>query len=249
MSVNNRKLFGWFSYPEGQSRLPAFLWINPYGRESLVPNQYGTRKGFASLNFNFFGYSGFHQEKYRIDRGYFAEGIESPSSYILRTFIQDCIVALKVLESQLEVDESRIGVMGMSQGGGLAIACGALSKVARAVCADMPFFGDIRNTLRLPVHRYPLKEIIDFEDRTVLGRERVEYTLSYFDTAYHASRCSVPTHVTLGLKDPACRPSTVLEIYNQLPGKKQLVELDWGHDWHPNMISSNECWFLEHLKS
>lgn len=246
-TVNDRVISGWFAHPMGARRLPGFLWINPYGRESILPNEYSTRPGFASLNLNFFGYDAFYQEKYAIDRGYFTQGIELPKTYIYRQITQDCLVALRVLQAQNEVDEERIGAMGMSQGGGLAIACGHLSPIVSAVGADMPFLGDIRNTLARPVHRYPLKEIIDFIEVTPLGRERVNHTLGYFDTVYHASRCQKPTHVSLGLKDPACRPETVRKIFDALPDQKALVELDSGHDWNPEMIEGNRHWFLDHL--
>jgi cephalosporin-C deacetylase len=80
-----------------------------------------------------------------------------------------------------------------------------------------------------------------------LGVERVLNTVSYFDTVNMATRCRVPTHVTLGLKDPACRPPNVRACYQALPGEKALTELDWGHDWHPSMVDTNRRWLIEHL--
>ena len=55
--------------PGRSRRAPGFVWIPPYGRESLLPNAYGTREGFVSLSFNFFGHEAFHQEKYVTARG------------------------------------------------------------------------------------------------------------------------------------------------------------------------------------
>lgn len=246
-SVDGRALHGWFAYPPEARRLPGFLWINPYGRESLLPNAYGTRLGMASLSFNFFGHPAFHQEKYTPQQGYFADGAGDPSTWIIRTLVQDCLVALRVLQSQLEVDEDRIGAMGMSQGGGLAIACGAHSPVVKAVCADMPFLGGIKQRLLTDVHRYPLKELTDFMENTPLGKERLWNTLSYFDSINQATRCSVPTHVTLGLKDPASRPDSVRSIFEALAGPKELTELDWGHDWEPQMVPINRDWLRRWL--
>lgn len=246
-SVGGRTLHGWLAYPPGARRLPGFLWIAPYGRESLLPDAYGTRQGMVSLSFNFFGHGAFHQEKYVRERGYFAEGAGDPSTWIFRTLIQDCLVALRVLQGQLEVDEDRIGAAGMSQGGGLAIAAGAHSPIVRAVCADMPFLGGVRSRLIGEVHRYPLRELSDFMENTPLGRERLWNTLGYFDTVNQATRCRVPTHVTLGLKDPASRPDSVRSIFDALPGIKELTQLDWGHDWHPDMVPINRAWFARYL--
>lgn len=238
---------GWIAYPEGARRLPGFVWVPPYGRESLLPNQYGTRDGFVSLSFNFHGLGAFHQEKYAIDRGYFAQGADDPETWVFRRMLQDAIIATRVLQAQIEVDEDRIGSMGMSQGAGISIWLGAHCPIIKAVCADMPFLSGITNTIMNTVYRYPLKELRDFMDSIPLGEARVLNTLSYFDTMNQATRCKIPTHVSLGLKDPACKPDTVRAVYDALPGMKELSVYDWGHDWHPDMVANNRNWLLENL--
>jgi cephalosporin-C deacetylase len=233
---------------QNRGKLPAFLWIPPYGRESLLPNEYGTREGFVSLSFNFFGEPAFHEEKYRMDRGYFSEGAEDPRTWVFRRMFQDAYMAFRVLQEQFEVDENRCASMGMSQGAGLSIWLGAWCEGVKAVCADMPFLCAIKHTLLQTVHRYPLKELTDFMHRIPLGEERVLNTVAYFDTMNQATRCKVPTHVTLGLKDPAARPDNVRAMYRALAAdRKELLELDCGHDWHPEMIETNRDWLLKHL--
>jgi cephalosporin-C deacetylase len=242
------KLHGWLAYPPQARRAPGFVWVPPYGRESLLPNEYGTREGFVSFSFNFFGHGAFHQEKYVTSRGYFAEGAESPETWVFRRMLQDAILATRVLQAQLEADENRIGAMGMSQGAGISIWLGAWCKIVRAVCADMPFLGAIRQTLLSSVYRYPLKEVTDYMETIPLGKERVLNTISYFDTINQATRCEKPTLVSRGLKDPACRPETVQAVFDALPGTKMLRTYDWGHDWHPDMIENNRQWLLENMR-
>jgi len=240
-------LKGWFAFPQGARRAPAFLWLPPYGRESLLPNEYGTRAGFASMSFNFFGHTAFHQERYVRERGYFAEGAAAPETWIFRTMIQHALLALRVLQSQIEVDEDNIGSMGLSQGGGMSIWLGALSPIVKVVCADLPFLGAMQHALSKSVYRYPLKELVDFMDTIPVGRETVLHTISYFDTMNTATQCAVPTQLSLGLKDPATRPDSVEAIFNALPGTKRLIEYDSGHDWHPEMIENNRSWLLKYL--
>ncbi|HVL39426.1 MAG TPA: acetylxylan esterase [Fimbriimonadaceae bacterium] len=246
--VHGEKLHGWLAYEPGARRLPGFLWIPPYGRESLLPNQYGTRRGFISISLNFFGHEPFHQEKYVTSRGYFAEGVEDPGTWIFRRMLQNAMIAARLLQAQVEADEDRIGVMGMSQGGGMAIWMGAYCPVVRAVCADMPFLAAMPTTIVRNAHRYPMKELIDFAESVPLGRERLMNTLAYFDTLNLATRCGVPTHVSSGLKDPSCRPDTVEAVFEALPGRKMLRTYDWGHDWHPDMIENNRTWMIENLR-
>lgn len=241
------KLNGWLALPEGGGHSPAFLWIPPYGRESLLPNQYGTREGFVSLSFNFFGHDSFHQERYVKERGYFSEGAASPETWIFKIMLQNALIAARVLQAQIEVDEERIGAMGMSQGGGMAIWLGAFSPIVKAVCADMPFLGAMHYALTRNAYRYPLKELIDFMDTIPVGRETVLNTVSYFDTLNIATRCEKPTQLSYGHKDPATRPDAVKAIFDALPGEKRLLDYDWGHDWYPDMVDNNRRWLHDHL--
>jgi cephalosporin-C deacetylase len=246
-SITGHMLHGWLAYPEGARRLPGFLWTPPYGRESLLPNEYGTREGFVSMSFNFFGHGAFYEEKYVPERGYFAEGAESAETWVFRRMTQDAMIAARVLQAQIEADEDRIGAMGMSQGAGISIWLGAHSPVVKAVCADMPFLGAMQSALNRNAYRYPLKELVDFMEELPLGRERVMNTISYFDTVNQATRCLKPTQVSLGEKDPACRPATVEAVFEALAGEKRLVRYDWGHDWHPDMIENNKAWLQAYL--
>lgn len=246
--ISGSRLHGWVAVPVRAANGLSFLWTPPYGRESLLPNDYGTRRGLVSLSFNFFGHSAFHQEAYRRERGYFAEGVESPETWIFRRMAQDAVLALRVLHAQPEVEPSRVGAMGMSQGAGISIWLGARSGMVRAVCADMPFLGGMPHALSRTVYRYPLKELIDRAETLEGGKERILTTLAYFDTLNQATRCAVPTLVSLGEKDPAVRPETAVAIYEALPGHKVLHRYPTGHDWYPEMVQNNAKWLEENLK-
>ncbi len=248
LATGGKTLNGWLAYPDGARRLPAFVWLPPYGLESRLPDAYGTREGFVSLSFNFFGNGAFHQEKYVAGNGYFAEGAGSPYTWVFRRMFQDALIATKVLQAQIEVDEDRIGSMGMSQGGGMSIWLGAWSPIVKAVCADMPFLSGMNKTLQGKVYRYPLKELTDFAENVPVGDAIVQNTVSYFDTINHATRCGKPTQVSLGLSDPAVRPDAARAVFQALPGTKIQRTYDWGHDWFPDMIDNNRIWLIENLR-
>lgn len=247
--VDGATRHGWTARPMGYegADLPGFLWVPPYGRESRLPDAYGTRPGLVSMSLSFHGEGAYHQEKYTVARGYFAEGAEDPYVWIFRRMYMDAVVVGRLLGETTGVDGARLGVMGMSQGAGIALWLGAFSGLFRAVCADMPFFGDPPSLLDAPVLRYPQKELKDFADLVPLGRERLLASAAYFDTAHAASRCRIPTLVSLGQKDPACRPDTVRRVYESLPGEKRLIEYAGGHDWDPGMVQANLVWLLTHL--
>lgn len=130
----------------------------------------------------------------------------------------------------------------------MSIWHGAWNPLIKAVVADMPFLGDIAESLKSRVYRFPLKELQDAMQEIPIGDARVPHTVSYFDTIYHAQSCQVPTQVTVGLRDPACKPETVRAIFDALPGVKRYKVLDWGHDWHPDMIMNTDEWLGESLR-
>jgi cephalosporin-C deacetylase len=245
--ISGVRLHGWVASPLGKSRCPAFVWLPPYGRESRLPDQYGTRSGFTSLSFNFFGHEAFHREIYRVERGYFSEGATSPESWIIRRMFQDSIIATRVLRLLPEADEDRLAMMGMSQGGGMTIWNAAWNPFLRVACADMPFMGKFGDLLQSSVYRYPTKELTDFMETIPFGKETVLNTVSYFDTVFHAAKSRIPVHISLGEKDPACKPSSVEAVFDALPEPKALTRLNWGHDWHESMVQNNLEWLERFL--
>lgn len=245
-SIGGSSLHGWVAIPERLNRMaPSFLWLPAYGKESHLPNEYSTREDMVSMSFNFHGNDAFHQEDYSPLRGYFAEGVEDPETWVFREMLQNALIAVRVLRAQVEADASRLSVAGMSQGGGMAIWTGATSSAVKAVVADMPFLAGMRRTLHQPIHRYPLKELADFAHRIPLGIERVLYTVSYYDTVNHATRLHKPALVSYGARDPASRPEHVRAVYDAIPGSKKLLEYPGGHDWDTGMIEANRKFMLE----
>lgn len=242
-------LNGWVAATSDAESEPGFLWVPPYSRWSMLPNEYGTRPGFTSLSFNFFGETSFHQETYTPARGYFAQGIETAETWIFGQMYQNAVIATRILSSLPTVDSQKLASCGMSQGAGISIWLGAFCPLVKAVCADMPFLGGIAEVFaKSSVHRYPLKEISDWIGESQVRKEQFNETLRWYDTIHMATFCHVPTLLTLGTKDPAVRPWQVNEISKALAGEKKLEEIEWGHDWHPSMIERNLEWMRQHLR-
>jgi cephalosporin-C deacetylase len=246
--IDGRSRHGWWAQPFQDQIVPGFLWLAPYSRWSMQPDTYGTRPGMASVSFNFHGEGPFHRETYTPERGYFADGVDRPETWVFRRMFQDAVLVARHMTELPGIDGGRLGAMGMSQGGGISIWMGAWVPLIRAVVADMPFLGGMPWVLSRSAFRYPLKELTDWlqasPEQDAAGRS----TIRYFDTVNQATECRVPTRVSLGLKDPAVRPEQVRAIFDALPGEKELDELDWGHDWHPQMVESNRAWLLRHLR-
>lgn len=246
-SVGGRSVEGWFAFPTRRLISPGFLWLAPYGRWSMLPNEYGTREYLCSLSFNFHGEAAFHREDYRPERGYLTEGIDRPETWVFRRMFQDCVVAAAVLQAQEECNAQQVGAMGMSQGGGMAVWLAAFLPSLRAVVADMPFGAARPLVFERDIARYPLKEISDYMAQSDSARASVMRTLSFYDTVNFAARCKAPTLLTYGTKDPAVREYEVRSVYEALVGEKSIEAIDGGHDWHESMVERNRQWLLDHF--
>lgn len=239
--ISGEPRHGWLARADDPAA-PGFVWLPPYGRWSMPPDKYGTRPGYTSLSLNFFGHGAFHEEEYTPARGYFAEGVETPESWVFRRMFQDAVLALRVLGACGAADPGRLAAAGLSQGGGMAVWLGAWAEGVRAVAADFPFLSGMPWVQERGFYRYPLKELADFVGGDEGRGAAVRRTLSYFDTVNQASFCHAPTLVVAGRKDPAVRPEQVEAVYRALPGPKEFAEVDWGHDWHESMVGRNQAW-------
>lgn len=162
--------------------------------------------------------------------GFMTKGIERPEDYFYRRFFTDGVRAVDFAASLPEVDESRIAVMGGSQGGGAALAVGALSDRAAAVLSDVPFLCHYRRATTL-VDTMPYGEIAKYLSIHRDKEDTVFRTLSYFDGVNFAKRITAPSIVSVALMDSTCPPSTVFAAVNNMPHPPQLEIYPYnGHE-------------------
>lgn len=177
--------------------------------------------------------------------GWLTLGLESPHAHYLRQVYLDGVRAVEALANQPEVDEKRIGCMGKSQGGGLAVIAGGLINAlgqelnlkgwVKAVSAAMPFLADFRRSYRLQSGG-PLEELawyFQLHDPEHQREEKVFTTLNYFDGVHFAPWLGKETAclVSMGLKDTVCPSATIYSLYKAICGeKKLLVYPEYGHE-------------------
>jgi cephalosporin-C deacetylase len=152
-------------------------------------------------------------------------------TYTYRGFYVDAWRGIDVLLALPEVDPTRIGVTGSSQGGGLAITTAAMRQEVRAAAAGAPYLCGFMDAIEL-THTYPYEEINDYLRRHPDSLSAVEDTLAYFDGINFADRISCPVIVNIGLQDNVCPPETGYALFNKIRAvDKQLYPYDGhGHD-------------------
>jgi cephalosporin-C deacetylase len=164
--------------------------------------------------------------------GWMTKGILNHNNYYYLYAYMDSVRAIEFLKTIEVVNCDRIAVEGGSQGGGLALAVGALSKDVKAVMADIPYLCHFRRAVRMSTDG-PFNEIYHYfkiHDSLHRTEEQVYRTLSYFDGMNLATRIKADTLISVGLEDTICPPSTGFAAYNHIDAKKEIrVYSEYGH--------------------
>lgn len=153
--------------------------------------------------------------------GFVTRGILDPKTYYYRRLFSDAVRAVEAAKSHQEVDGSRIGITGMSQGGGMTVAVAGLVPDLKIAMPDVPFLCNCRRAVEI-LDSQPYREIVHFckIHRDEVGR--VFHTLSYFDGMNFAVRADSRALFSVALMDMLCPPSTVYAAYNHYQGPKEI---------------------------
>lgn len=162
--------------------------------------------------------------------GFLTRGVLDPSAYYYRRVFTDAARAVEAASEHEAVDSSRLVVAGGSQGGGIALAAGALTGSVVAALVDVPFLSHYRRAIEV-TDSPPYSELRSF---LAVHRERTDEvfrTLSYFDGMNFAARSEAPMLMSVGLMDDVCPPSTVFAAFNHYAGPKEIKVWPYnGHD-------------------
>ncbi|WP_139905777.1 acetylxylan esterase [Clostridium thermarum] len=164
--------------------------------------------------------------------GWMTKGILDHNNYYYLYAFMDSVRAIEFIKTREEIDVNKIAVEGGSQGGGLSLAVGALSKDVKVVMADIPYLCHFRRSVRLSTEG-PYNEIYHYfkiHDSLHRTEDQVYRTLSYFDGMNLATRIKAKTLISVGLEDTVCPPSTCFAAYNHINAEKEIrVYPEYAH--------------------
>jgi len=157
--------------------------------------------------------------------GFLTRGLGSPDTYYYKRVYIDAVRALHAAAAHPSIDETRIGVAGASQGGGLALASAALAPdLVRTCHAALPFLCDFHRS-SLVATDGPYLELAVYLANHLSSVDSVLSVLDYFDNGHLASRISARTLVSVGLMDTTCPPSGVFAAYNAIAGNEKRIAI------------------------
>ena len=250
-SLERVRIAAWYCRPTRRvGRLPAVLLLPGYQADPPIPKEWAL-KGYGALSV---APRGKLRSNRQFNPGYpnlLTYNIVDRHTYAYRSFYVDAWRGIDFLLARPEVDPTRLGVTGSSQGGGLTITTAAMRPEIRAAAAGAPYLCGFMDAIAL-THTYPYEEINDFLRAHPDSRHAVEATVAYFDGINFADKITCPIIVNIGLQDNVCPPETGYALFNQIRATdKQLYTYD-GHGHDAGRSKHNaivDRFFAQHLLS
>lgn len=161
-------------------------------------------------------------------RGHIVRGLEDPDPRKLafRQIFLDTAQLARVVMGFPEVDAARVGAMGASQGGALALACAALVPQLKRAAPIYPFLCDYQRVWEMDLAKDAYDELRYYFrafDPKHAREQEVWTKLGYVDCQHLAPRIRAEVLMFTGLMDQICPPSSQFAAYNKITAPKRMV--------------------------
>lgn len=239
------RINGWYVLPPDASKdhkVPVLIRYHGYtGNKAYVQECLKwSIQGCAVLTVNVRGQGGITPDTAIYSqggiKGWMTLGILDKYQYYYRNVYMECVRAIDFVCEREEIDSGQIGVLGVSQGGGLSMAVCALDKRPGFAMPVYPYLCHFERAMEM-YQEGPYSELFDYFrrfDPEMLTRDKVFETLSYFDSMNMAPMIQCPVLMAIGLRDLTCPPSTMFAAYNHLNCEKELkIYPHHGHEILP----------------
>ncbi len=171
-------------------------------------------------------------------KGHIIRGLDdSPENLLFRHIFLDTAQLAGIVMDMPQVDETRVGALGGSQGGALTLACSSLESRIKKLAPVYPFLCDYKRVWEMDLLKHAYEELKDyFRKFDPLHKREGEIfeTLGYIDIQNIAKRIKGDVMMGTGLMDEICPPSTQFAAYNKITSKKEIVIYpDFAHEGLP----------------
>lgn len=172
-------------------------------------------------------------------RGHIIRGLDDNEDNLLfRHIYLDTAQLASIVMNLPEVDENRVGAMGVSQGGALSLVCGSLEPRVRRIAPLYPFLCDFKRVWEMDLLRDSYEELRSYFrhfDPMHKNENAIFTKLGYIDVQNLVQRIEGKVLMGVGLMDTECPPSTQFAAYNKIKSQKDIVIFpDYGHESIPS---------------
>ena len=183
--------------------------------------------------------------------GHIIRGLSDPDPEKLyfRSVFLDTAQLARIVMAMDDVDETRVGAKGGSQGGALTLACAALTPTLNRAAPSCPFLCDYRRVweMDLAANAYAeLKTYFRYFDPRHEREDEIFTKLGYIDNKNLAHRIRARVLMFTGLMDNICPPSTQFAAYNKITAPKDVkIYPDFAHEGYPDSDEMTMQFMLE----
>ena len=170
--------------------------------------------------------------------GHIIRGLDdAPQKLLFRQIFLDTAELARIVMAMPDVDETRVGAVGGSQGGGLTLACAALEPRIWRAAPVFPFLSDYQRVWEMDLDEAAYAELRDYFRRFDPRHERelaVFTRLGYIDVQHLCPQIEAEVLFATSLRDTICPPSTQFAAYNKIRAPKSMVLYpDFAHETLP----------------
>ena len=159
----------------------------------------------------------------------------------------DCVRGVDFLDTRQEIDSSRIGVWGFSQGGGLTLATASLDRRVTAAVAGVPWLCDFPVAAKITTA--PYVELHDWLAEHPGERDQAMSTLTYFDQLSLADGISCPVLVGSSIADEVHPLCTVMPVFESIRSMKSIIVYpDLEHEYRTDFTHHGKAWMDRYLR-
>jgi cephalosporin-C deacetylase len=171
-------------------------------------------------------------------QGHIIRGLDDvPENMLFRQIFLDTAQLARLVMEMPDVDAARVGATGGSQGGGLTLACAALTPRLKRAAPVYPFLCDYQRVWEIDLAQDAYTELRQYFRRfdPLHEREKAVFgKLGYIDVQHLVPRIQAQVLMAVGLMDTICPPSTQFAAYNKIVSKKSMaIYPDYGHEHLP----------------
>jgi cephalosporin-C deacetylase len=208
--------YGYMNVPRGRGNYPALISLPAFGNvENMLDDhiQFSERGGvisvFLSVHDSLPSQAG--------PNNYLSIGLNDPSSYYYKHIMLAVMRTVDYLYTRADFS-GQVGVVGVSQGAGLAILAAGIEQRISLLVNAYPALCAHPNLKYSKPSGFPsywkLARDFGFDQNRVLN------TVKYYDAVTAAKRFRGVSWTMNAYRDETCNPATVFEAFNQLKGQK-----------------------------
>ncbi len=257
--VGGARLHAKYLRPKGAKNLPAVLLFHGYSGNSgdWFEKLAWVQQGFCVAALDCRGQGGLSEDNHAVTgttlRGHIIRGLsaEDPRQLAYRRMFLDTVQLARVVMDFPEVDATRVGCFGESQGGALTLACAALEPRIRRAAPVFPFLCDYQRVWEMDLAKDAYEELryyFRMFDPQHLRATEIFTRLGYIDCQHLAPRIRAKVLMFTGLMDTVCPPSSQFAAYNKITAEKEMrIYPDFAHEKLPGQ-SDQVLAFMQGLR-